>query len=92
MPSEEAFLLGKDVDVDGFNLILDEAFRAETDINKFLLDVKNITDQRWDRQKVQVQSTQDFNWPTDDEVKAWEVMTTPKKKKPVVEEELLDDE
>ena len=92
MPSEDAFILGTNVDIEGFNKILDEAFKEETDINKFLLDVKNITDVRWDRKKVQVQSTQDFNWTLDNEVKAWEVMTTLKKKKPVVEEEIFDDE
>ena len=57
-----------------FHSLIDSLFRAEINLNKFIVESKEIMDARWSKAIQYLQGAKDTDWPTKREIYVWEAV------------------
>jgi hypothetical protein len=57
-----------------FHSLIDSLFKAEINLNKFIIESKTVMDARWNKAVQDLQTAKDTDWPTKREIYIWEAV------------------
>ena len=69
-----ASIFQDDIDECAFNDFTDTLFKTKTELNRFIIEGKVITDARWQKFVNELATAKTFDWPTKREVIVWEAI------------------